>query len=145
MALVSSGTLYLGRAEIADATRSIAAELGRIAEQQTSLGESTVRALGQKTSGEIKMSDFYGKSNAPSICVAMTLVGSLAPCGQGIQGTMYVDSNLFTTATGVYNDSSCTDCAAGLYWAPTKAKLALDLVNYDCGNAQTVNCLEIRI
>jgi len=145
MALVSSGTLYLGRDEIAETSRSIAAELGKFALQETSLGDSTVRALGQKLSGEIKMSDFYGKSNAPSICVAMTLVGALFPCGQGIQGTMYVDSNLFTTATGVYNDSNCTDCASGLYWAPTKAKLALDLVNYDCGNAQTVSCLEIRI
>ena len=145
MALVSSGTLYLGRDEVADATRSIAAELGRIAMQETSLGDSTVRTLGQKPSGEIKMSDFYGKSNAPSICVAMTLIGALSPCGRGIQGTMYVDSNLFTTATGVYNDSSCTDCAAGLYWAPNKAKVALDLVNYDCGSGQTVSCLEERI
>lgn len=145
MAIVSSGTLYLGRDEVSLSGRSIAAELGRIALQETSLGDSTVRALGQKPSGEIKMSDFYGKSNAPSFCMAMTLIGSLAPCGQGIMSTMYVDSNLFTTATGVYNDSSCTDCAAGLYWAPNKAKVALDLVNYDCGSAQTVGCLEMRI
>lgn len=144
MAIASSGTLYLGRDEAMVPGRSIAYELGRLAQVETSLGDSTVRTLGQKPSGEIKMSDFYGKSNAPSTCVAMTLIGSLSPCGQGIEGTMYVDSTLFTTATGVYNDSSCTDCASGLYWAPRKAKLALDLVNYDCGNAQTVGCLQMK-
>ena len=60
MTLASSGSISIGGTT---ANRSINLELGRSATATSSLGESTLRALANDTSGAISMSTFRGKSN----------------------------------------------------------------------------------
>ena len=71
MALQGSGAISI---------QQIATELGLSG--SLSLGDSRARSLAGKASGTISMSDFYGKSNGPTVTIQITQNGS-EPVGTG--------------------------------------------------------------
>lgn len=65
MTMVSSGSISIGgSATCGGLNRSINIELGRGATTSSNLNESALRTLAGVPSGQISMSNFYGKSNA---------------------------------------------------------------------------------
>ena len=94
MALASSGSISIGGTT---ANRSINLELGRSATATSSLGEATLRALANDTSGAISMSTFRGKSNAletQTVTVGYSAGGQYTPTkyGTGYTGIVIPDN-----------------------------------------------------
>ena len=111
MALASSGTISIGGST---ANRSINLELNRSATATSSLGESALRTLANRSSGSVSMSHFYGKSNA--LDVQTVTVGYFA-------GGQYIPSQYGYSSTlslGSVSDGTCNFKSGAsyidLYW-----------------------------
>ena len=102
MALCASGTMALGGATTG---RSVNLELGCSATASINMNRTDVRALAEKTSGCIRMSDFHGKSSTPSTI-----------------GTYYSNYGGYYTGTqsGYYLFAS-TVTASGCKWKTTNS------------------------
>lgn len=80
-------------------------ELGVATGSQLSLNSSTARTLAGITSGPIKYSDFYGKSNALTKIVAITLPGATIT-GNNFTGGTYIDYRGFADHDLIANHGS---------------------------------------
>ena len=92
MALNSSGPISLGGATVG---QSINLELGQAATANTSLNATNVRTLLQVPSGQISLSNAYGKSNVTAWMLYMGL-----PAGDGYSGTI-ITRSYFVAPNGV--------------------------------------------
>ena len=103
MALCASGTMALGGATTG---RSVNLELGCSSTASINMNRTDVRDLAEKTSGCIRMSDFYGKSSVPPPPTTI--------------GTYYSDHGGYYTGTqsGYYLFAS-TVTASGCQWKTT--------------------------
>ena len=72
MTMVSSGQIQLGGSNASGGeNRSVALELGVGASAQADINASAYRTLAAKSSGQIKLSDFYGKSRYTDVSVTI--------------------------------------------------------------------------
>jgi hypothetical protein len=104
MALQSSGTISIGGST---SGRSINLELNRSATATSSLDESALRSLANRSSGSISLSHFYGKSNALEtqvVNVGYQAGGTYTPSfyGTGFSGIAIMNNSLRDTG-------NCTD------------------------------------
>jgi hypothetical protein len=92
MALASSGTMSIGGTT---STRSINLELVRAQNATSSMGESALRTLAGVSSGAISISNFYGKSNVPTLAFSngnsISVKGDLS--GTGDTAIFYLNTD----------------------------------------------------
>jgi len=100
MPIVASGEISLGGN--ATATRSVACEIQRSGTATICMNESAVRILAELPSGQISMSSFYGKSNAP------TAMGAFFRGGY-YTGVAYNDCNAYHLIVAP-NATGCACC-----------------------------------
>lgn len=97
MALCASGAMSLGGATTG---RSVNLELGCSATASINMNRTDVRALAEKTSGCIRMSDFYGKSSAPPPPTTLgTYYTDFGGYYTGTQSGYYLFASTFTTGS----------------------------------------------
>lgn len=92
MALNTSGPISLGGSTVG---QSINLELGQSATATTSLNATNVRTLLQVASGQISLSNAYGKSNVTAWMLYMGL-----PAGDGFQGKI-ITRSFFVASNGI--------------------------------------------
>lgn len=119
MTIVASGEISLGGN--ATATRSVACELARSGTAQICMNESAVRTLAGVPSGQISMSNFYGKSNVP------TTFGQFCYGGY-YTGTISSPANYFLIVA-----PNATGCACCQWMWPT-THLTGNCSNPTCNN-----------
>lgn len=110
MALASSGEISIGGSTTG---RSINLELGRSANATSSLDETSLRTLAQKSSGTISLSDFWGKAN-----VNLTGV-SVGAVGEGTSGTITADINFASDGTWTINGTGYSSISGN--WTSTSS------------------------
>lgn len=101
MALNSSGQISLGGSTTG---QSIALELGLSATAQISLNDSGVRTLLGKASGQISLSDAWGKSNAPAVVRPTSysmVAGNTSNLGYAYDTDQNTYANLWSADTAV--------------------------------------------
>ena len=100
MALNPSGVMSIGGTTVG---ASINLELNLSATANSSIGQADFRALAQKPSGVISLSDFYGKSNIIVIPPVTTDTANLVITAFGIPGYVPGESKVeLTINSGVY-------------------------------------------
>ena len=119
MPLNASGAISLGGST---AGQSIALELARLATAQISINCSAVRTLAGVASGAISFSNFYGKSNGPT--VGIFYAGSR--CASKIRTTTATRINACGALVGTESTIACgiarnsaggsSICNVGMYW-----------------------------
>lgn len=101
MALNSSGQISLGGSTTG---QSIALELGLSATAQISLNDTAVRTLLGKASGQISLSDAWGKSNAPAVVRPTSytgVVGNISNLGFAYDTDLNSNALLWSADTAV--------------------------------------------
>ena len=100
MALNPSGVMSIGGTTVG---ASINLELGLSATANSSIGQANFRGLANKPTGQISLSDFYGKSNIIVIPAITTSTADKVITAYGIPGYVAGESKLeLTIDSGVY-------------------------------------------
>ena len=129
MALNPSGVMSIGGTTVG---ASINLELNLSATANSSIGQANFRELAKVPNGQIRLSDFYGKSNIIIIPSVTTDTANLVITAYGIPGYVAGESKLqLTINLGVY------------LYATEKTGFGLKLIDFSPGD--TINIINTII